>query len=572
MASTTALFTGLSGILAHSKLLDVVGNNIANVNTMAYKSSRAQFAATFSRTTSLGTAPSGVSGGANPAQIGLGVSLQGTQRDFSGGALTVTGRNTNLAIEGDGLFVIDFAGEQRYTRDGNFSLNAEHDLVTVNGGKVQGYGIDQNFNLQSGALGDIAIPIGSLTVAEATRNVRFRGNLNAGGEVGTVGSQTTSEVLTALSSASPPPANPPFADATTRLLDLDDGSGSSQYTAGDSIRLTGAEKDGRILPDSDFAIDSTTTLQDFMTFLEGALGIDTSVSGDPGGIRIDDTTGVLTIEGNYGTANELDVETGDLVQLNSAGTQLGQPFILTKISEAAGESIRTTVRTYDSLGNPVDVDLTLVLDGRDDTGTTWRYFAESEDNIDSTLNLSTGTLSFDTTGRLIPPSAFNVQIDRSNTGANDPLSISLDFDTEGDIVTALTSTRSELAATFQDGSPIGTLTDFAVESDGTVTGAFTNGLLRTVGQVAVANFTNPEGLVDLGNMQFKEGPNSGSVLVTTALTAGTGRIVSGSLELSNVDLSQEFIRLILASTGYTASSRVINTTNNLFQQLLLIGR
>jgi len=93
-----------------------------------------------------------------------------------------------------------------------------------------------------------------------------------------------------------------------------------------------------------------------------------------------------------------------------------------------------------------------------------------------------------------------------------------------------------------------------------------------VGQVVLASFTNPEGLVDMGNQQFKTGPNSGDAVIATPLTAGTGRVVSGSLELSNVDLSQEFINMILASTGYTASSRVITTANNLFQQLLLIGR
>jgi len=572
MASTTTLFTGLSGVISHSRLLDVVGNNIANVNTTGFKASRAQFAPTFSRTTSLGSAPSNVSGGSNPAQIGLGVNLQATQRDFSGGALSNTGRNTNLAIEGDGLFVIDVAGEQRFTRDGNFALNSEHELVTVDGAKVLGHGIDQNFNIQNGELRPISIPVGSLTVAEATRNVQFRGNLNAAGEIGSTGTQITSGALEVLGTATPPPANPPFADQTTRLVDLDNGSGAAMFTAGESIRMTGAEKDGRVLPDSDFEITGAETLRDFMDFLEDTIGIDTSEAGDPGGVTIDGTTGVMTIGGNYGEANEITVETGDLVRLDASGTPVGQPFLLTKQQQAAGESVRTTFRAFDSLGAGVDVDLTLVLDRKDDTGTTWRYFAESVDNIGDRLGVGTGTVAFDTTGRLRPPGEFNIQIDRTDTGANDPLSITLDFDADGDVVTALASVRSELAATFQDGSEIGTLTDFAVESDGTVSGSFSNGLRRDIGQVAVATFTNPEGLVDLGNLQFAEGPNSGESLITTPLNNGAGRIVGGSLELANVDLSTEFINMILASTGYSASSRVINTANTLFQQLLLIGR
>ena len=572
MATTTALFTGLSGVLAHSQFLDVVGNNIANVNTTAFKESRANFAAQFSRTTSIGSAPSTTTGGANPTQIGLGVSVEGTQRNFGSGALTVTGKNTNLAIEGAGLFVLNVAGDQRYTRDGNFSLNAQHELVSPTGGRVQGYGVDKNFNIQSGSLGNLSIPIGSLTVAEATKNVRFSGNLNAGGIVGTAGTQITTGVMNALSTATPPPANAPFADTTTRLIDLDDGSGSALFDAGDSLRLTGAQKDTRILPDSDLTISTSTTIQDFLTFMEKSLGIDTSISSEPGGVTIDDTTGVVQIEGNFGTANELTVDTGNLIRLDGTGKQIAQPFLLSDAQSATGESVRTTFRSYDSLGNPVDVDLTMVLESKDNTGTTWRYYAESPDNIDDHINLSTGTLAFDTTGRLIPPSSVTIQVKRTNTGANDPLSMTLDFDKEGDLVTALTSVNSELASTFQDGSPIGTLTDFSVEADGNITGAFTNGLLRTVGQVVLASFTNPEGLVDLGNQQFKTGPNSGDAVIATPLTAGTGRVVSGSLELSNVDLSQEFINMILASTGYTASSRVITTANNLFQQLLLIGR
>ncbi|MFN7022121.1 MAG: flagellar hook-basal body complex protein, partial [Phycisphaerales bacterium] len=103
-------------------------------------------------------------------------------------------------------------------------------------------------------------------------------------------------------------------------------------------------------------------------------------------------------------------------------------------------------------------------------------------------------------------------------------------------------------------------------------GGFTNGLTRTVGQVALATFSNPEGLVDIGSNLFTPGPNSGTPIIGEPLSLGAGRIVGGSLELSNVDLSQEFINLILASTGYSASSRVISTTDQLMQQLLVLGR
>ncbi|HWB20126.1 MAG TPA: flagellar hook-basal body complex protein, partial [Phycisphaerales bacterium] len=105
-----------------------------------------------------------------------------------------------------------------------------------------------------------------------------------------------------------------------------------------------------------------------------------------------------------------------------------------------------------------------------------------------------------------------------------------------------------------------------------ISGSFTNGLTRTIGQIAMAKFSNPEGLVDVGNNNFRVGPNSGTALITTPGRFGTGNVIGGALELSNVDLSQEFINMILASTGYSASSRVITTTNDLINQLLQIGR
>src|SRR5436189_4281044 len=107
MASTTALFTGLSGLNANARRLDVIGNNIANVNTTAFKSNRMSFSPTFSRNFSLGTAPSATSGGTNPGQIGLGVSIAGTQRNFTNGAISATGVATDVAIEGDGFFIVD---------------------------------------------------------------------------------------------------------------------------------------------------------------------------------------------------------------------------------------------------------------------------------------------------------------------------------------------------------------------------------------------------------------------------------------------------------------------------------
>ena len=188
MASTSALYTGLSGLLSNQNRLNVIGNNIANVNTTAFKSTRMLFESMFSRTQSLGTGPNGRIGGINPRQVGNGSTVAGTQRNFSNGALTATGMATDMAIEGDGFFITQLNGERLFTRDGSFLTNENNQLVTSGGAFVMGYGVDDNYQIEFGEMEPIVIPLGQMTVAEATENIYFNGNLNASGELPVTGS------------------------------------------------------------------------------------------------------------------------------------------------------------------------------------------------------------------------------------------------------------------------------------------------------------------------------------------------------------------------------------------------
>lgn len=585
MASTTAMYTGLSGLTANAANLNVIGNNIANVNTTAYKSNRMLFSTAFSRTFSLGSAPSDDSGGTNPGQVGLGVGIAGTQRDFRNGALAPTGQPGDLAIEGEGFFIVDRTQGTAYTRAGAFTLNANNQMVSIDGDQVMGFGVDDQFRVVEGALVPITIPLGSLTVAEATQNVQFSGNLDAGGDLPTQGSSisimgTDTTGLSLIAGATVPASPGDLLETGSLLTEIEDpalpGSGTTLFTAGQIIQVAQADQGGKTVPTADFTIAAASTVQDLMDFLTQALGIQTGAGtnpdGDTPGLSLDPVTGVLTITGNTGTINDLTVESSDIRLLSAAGDVIGSPFVTDKLAAADGESVRTTFVAYDSLGNTVAVDLGMVIDNKDATGTTWRYYVESADDTDQDLAIATGTLSFDTSGVLTTTDPVQIDIDRAGTGAATPMQIALEFGAEGKAVTALADEQSVLAATFQDGSPIGTLSSYAVGPDGMITGSFTNGITRTVGQVAVATFTNPGGLVDAGSNVFTVGPNSGSPVVTTPGDFGTGKIVGGALELSNVDLSQQFIQMILASTGYTACSRVVRTADELMQQLLVLGR
>jgi flagellar hook protein FlgE len=596
MASTTALFTGLSGLASNARQLDVIGNNIANVNTTAYKSNRMVFAPTFSRSFSLGTAPSDATGGTNPGQIGLGVSIAGTQRNFNNGAISTTGVATDVAIEGDGMFIVEVAGDRFYTRSGSFQRNESNDLVSLSGAKVMGYAVDEQFEIIRGDLVELNVPIGTATLAEATRNVIFNGNLNASGNIATTGSSHTHRAfytdagLTTLLDA----ATMATYDLTQAGNDLyiDDGAGGSALAfeggAQATVTFKNVEKGGKDLGTHTFGFmdaaeaaaadvdDFGTTLQDFMDFLDDVLGLDGStISGQSLGGGITFLDGQMTIAGNEGTVQDLVLESADMVVTYAgtpAGTPINQPFVMQKLGTADGESVRTSFVVYDSLGTPLTVDLTFVLqETSDGAGTTWEFLAESSDNDDIDRVLGLGVVTFDANGNYLSSTNDTFFLTRSN-GAVNPLSVTMQFATATDAIKSLTDTRSSLAAVSQDGSALGTLSNFSIGEDGTISGSFTNGLTRTIGQIALAKFSNPEGLVDSGNNMFRAGPNSGTPIVTSPLEFSTGRLVGGALELSNVDLSQEFINMILASTGYSASSRLITTTNELINQLLLLGR
>ncbi len=586
MPSTTALFTGLSGLSTNSRRLDVIGNNIANVNTTAYKSNRLSFAPTFSRNFSLGTAPGQFSGGTNPTQTGLGATIAGTQRNFANGAISATGVSSDVAIEGDGFFIANVGGERMYTRAGAFQRNQDNALVTISGGRVMGFAVDNNFEIVSGNLVELNIPVGTMTLTQATRNAMFNGNLNSSGTVATTGSTHVS--------------SPFYTDAgmTTLLgtsnydltvpgnnLYIDDGSGGAslaiQGGAGTIMTISGVEKGGKSMGTHSFAFSATpvagadangTTLADYMAFLKSTLGLDNAaISGQNLGGDVTFAAGAITVTGNEGTVQDLNLDTADIVATNN-GAGISQPFVMSKTGSANGESVRTSFVVYDSLGSPVTVDLTFVLQATTaGGGSTWEFLAESSDNDAIARAVGLGVVQFDANGKFVSSTNQSISLTRTN-GAQSPLTVNMELNAGSNAITALTDSSSNMAAVSQDGSPIGTLSNYAIGEDGVIFGSFTNGLTRTIGQIALAKFGNSEGLIDAGNNYFRIGPNSGTPLIGKPGEFGTGRVLGGALELSNVDLSQEFINMILASTGYSAASRVITTTKELMDQLLVIGR
>lgn len=182
-----SLFSGISGLRAHQTMLDVTGNNIANVNTTGFKASQAQFQDTLSQVLqNAGAAQDGI-GGTNPAQVGLGVRVAGITTNFQQGAAQLTNRSTDMMISGDGFFVVRKGAEQFYSRAGAFDFDATGQLVTPDGGLVQGWAAAADGSIDvNGPLVDLRLPIATLMAAEATTSATFEGNLPSEAAVGTV--------------------------------------------------------------------------------------------------------------------------------------------------------------------------------------------------------------------------------------------------------------------------------------------------------------------------------------------------------------------------------------------------
>lgn len=560
MGLTSAMYTGLTGMNVNQTRIETIGNNIANVNTNAFKGSRTLFQTQFSQILSLGSAPSDTTGGTNPMQIGHGATVATTQRSTIAGSLETTGQNSDLAIEGNGFFVLrDPSGGEYYTRDGAFSLNAKNELVSADGMRVRGFGVDSAFNIVSGTLTDLVVPLGSQDIARATTNVAMDGDLSAAALPASGGSETRTQALVNGGGGA--------AVGTTLLSDVRSASnaGVPLFAAGDTITVTGVTKGDRTIGAAQFVVGTTgNTLDDFAAWLETTLGIQDvdGVPGDPG-VTIDN--GQLVIRSNAGESLGLHFDNSDVRSSNS-GSPL--PLQFTQAAEAVGDGVFTSFTVYDSLGTPVSVNVSFTLESTPDTGPVWRYYLETGAAGAQSIALGTGTIAFDPQGRYLRTTGNQVNIPRSGTGAETPLAFALDFST----LNGLSTEASNVVMASQDGYPPGTLITFAVGPDGVVTGTFSNGNTKPLGQVALATFANDAGLVALSDNTYAAGPNSGPAAVKAPQTLGAGSIRGGALEMSNVDITREFIGLITSSTAFQAASRVITTSNEMLDQLLLALR
>ncbi|MGE3778989.1 MAG: flagellar hook-basal body complex protein, partial [Pirellulaceae bacterium] len=184
MGLASALSTALTGLTAAETQIDVIGNNLANSQTVGFKESNLAFTTQFLQTLSLGSSPTGNSGGTNPRQTGLGTQVAEISPNFTQGTIQASSSPSDVAVQGQGFFIVQgTSGEPLYTRSGVFKTNSQNELVTVTGNRLMGYSVDDEFELQTNQLVPLTIPLGSLRVAQATENVYLEGILPPTGDV-----------------------------------------------------------------------------------------------------------------------------------------------------------------------------------------------------------------------------------------------------------------------------------------------------------------------------------------------------------------------------------------------------
>jgi flagellar hook protein FlgE len=507
-----SLFAGVSGLRNHQVRMDVIGNNIANVNTVAFKSGRVTFKEGFAQLLQGASRPPGDQGGTNPIQVGLGMQIGSIDQLFTQGNIETTGQNTDLAIQGDSFYVVRKGNQSYYTRSGNFQLDAAGNMVSpTNGFVVQGR-MYANGVLQDG-IQDIRLPFGQKVAAKVTSEMQLAGNLSAASGV--------------FDTSDPDGASGPLTsgfNAGTRSLSKNAGCYTeSSISVFDS---QGAKHDVKLqyyktgANTWNWQIDPTTsTVNTSQTVASGAVTLPRATASsaiarvvtasgsvvDPKYLSGPTAAGVLTIDPLSGVAN------GDSVSVDY--------FIPPATS---GNGINSGVLTFDSQGN---------LDPTQSDAIRVQFGVLGADDLDVQVNVGQGTSGIT------------------------------------QYATASTAVMRD-----QNGYTAGTLQNFSIDRYGAITGFFTNGTTNPLGKIVLADFNNPAGLLRIGDNMYQESANSGAGVLGFALEGSQSQMTSGALEMSNVDLAQEFTNMIVAQRGFQANGKVVSTSDEMLQDLMQIKR
>lgn len=526
-----SFFVPLSGLDADNTALNTIANNLANMSTVGYKSQDVQFSDLFYQQV-------GETGGGDPEQVGAGTQVGAISTDFTAGTPNpVSGVSQDVALTGDGFFVVQNGGVQEYTRAGNFVLSSDGHLTTQGGQQVMGYPAVNGSINAGAALTAIQIPVGQVQQPKATTSMSLTGNLNAA---------ATNAATTNVSFSGNLDPSATVGTTVTEPVTLFDASGTS-YNATITFTNTAADQWSYAVTAPGLAggTNATGTLNfsgGTLTSPTGSQNITmTPANGDP----------AISFAWNPSTVTE-----------TTGASALG-----TATANGSANSVAEPITIYDSLGQSHTATVTFTKGG---TANTWNYniTLPSSDYSGTALN-TTGTLTFDSNGALVSPTSVNgISFSGMNDGASNMTFNWNLTGTNGQPTITQVASDSSFSKTNQDGFTSGKYTGFAVDSDGTVVAGFDNGQVEKIGQLAVASITNEQGLTRLGDNNYQTTLSSGQASIGIAGTGGRGAIQDQALEGSNVDISTEFSNLIVAQRAFEANSKAITTFDTVTQETI----
>ncbi len=554
-----SLFSGVSGLKTHQTKMDVIGNNISNVNTVAFKSSSTTFSDIMYQTTSQASGATATRGGTNAKQIGLGVTNGATKISItSAGAAQSTGDALDIRLTDTNttnFFIVNNGSENMFTRAGSFYIDGNGNLaMTTTGYLVMGWQVDDDGNIVKDTVSALRVmQAANLTSApEATTAATFSGVVDKedsqfSTDSGYVRSVTFYDSL----------GYSYTAKFTLRLVNATDGEYTIELTDvldsnGDSILDEYVDGGGSI---SDiFGTSSSTTYDTY----EVSSDYTVSVGGDD----VEDVT--ITYNGVTYTYNETYTDA-------VTGTTYSNVFVGDDGDDDTSASILTLAQVcgYTST-SPVDgITVTTDDDGNVSFAISTTKSALKFDTTDGTLTYAgaDGSTTLTMYSSLLGPSdegaaISNIVIDFSQL---------VNYDNGGNSTVVVN--RGETDGTTGTGKKLGTMTGLSIQSNGEIYGSYSNGNTVCLGQIAVAQFANASGLEELGNNCYQTTLNSGDFDgIGVDISADGSSMNTGQLEMANVDLSSEFTDMITTQRGFQANSRIITVSDTMLEELINLKR
>jgi len=604
-----SFYIPLSGLNADSTALNTIANDLSNMSTTGFKTQTTNFSNLFSQ--QLGTSGSG-----DGIQLGEGVQVAANETNFTQGSSDTTGNSTDMELNGNGFFVLNDGASNVLTRAGDFSLASSGNLISSDGLNVMGYPAVNGVVNTNGALTPINIPVGQVEAPSATTTFGMTATLDSAAAVGT---SIPGQVQVYDSMGKSYEATVDYTKTGTNQWsysvslpdNLSAGAGTAT-TVTDAVTPTSTVSGANTISTYDFSSNNGTaaTVSAATSLSIGGTSVAVPAAGEsltafaaqinaivPSAASL--TGGVLTVTLPTATATAGTVSqsmAGSTINYNfgAAGGSTGtvDPGTNLAITGQTASGSTATIAIPDiSTMSPQPVTLTAYaaalntalgtagIQNVQVTSTAGGQLSITGANMSSTGSViqdpvasanSVGSLTFDSNGNLVSPAADVSGI--SFAGLSDGAK-TLDMTwnilgTAGSPTISQVDTPSAVATTTQNGYGSGTYQSFTVGTNGTVTATYSNGQQQSVGQLALANVSNLQGLEDVGNSEYSATLASGTATVGTSGTAGLGTVTDGALEESNVNISSEFSNLIIAQRAFEASSKAVTTFDTITQETI----